>query len=145
MLNRTDDAERGSVLLLFPAAALIVVVLSAIAFDLSLVRLRQRQARTVAIDAANDAVTAALDEASWRETGVEVVDARRAHAVVSDAIMSSDIGDDVENFDVHVDAGGVLVRLVVHVEYVFAAGLPGAADGIDLEATARATLVGRTR
>ena len=48
--------------MLMPAGVLVVLLLGAIAFDLSVVFLRQRQASSLAVDVANDLATAALDE-----------------------------------------------------------------------------------
>ena len=52
--------------MLMPAAVLIVMVLGAIAVDLTAVRLGQRELIAAAGDAANDAVTVGLDEAALR-------------------------------------------------------------------------------
>ena len=52
--------SRGSVLMLMPAAVLIVLLLGAIAVDSAIVYLRQRQAENIAFDAANDAAGAGL-------------------------------------------------------------------------------------
>ena len=71
-------AERGSVLMLMPAGVLLVLMLGAIAFDLSLVFLRQRQASSLAVDVANDVATAALDEEAFRRDGEFVLDPDRA-------------------------------------------------------------------
>ena len=50
--------DRGSVLMLMPAGVLVVLLLGAIAFDLSLVFLRQRQASSLkrAVDRVVDLV-----------------------------------------------------------------------------------------
>jgi len=52
-----------------PAGMLLMLMLGAIAFDLSLVFLRQRQASSLAVDVANDVATAALDEEPSDVTG----------------------------------------------------------------------------
>ena len=64
VLMTSTGRERASVLMLMPAGVLVVLLLGAIAFDLSLVFLRQRQASSLAVDVANDLATAALDEES---------------------------------------------------------------------------------
>ena len=63
---RRHGGDRGSVLLLVPAAVLIVLVMASIAVDMSLVHLRQRQAHDLAAQAANDAATGAADQAALR-------------------------------------------------------------------------------
>ena len=55
--------------MLMPAGVLVVLLLGAIAFDLSVVFLRQRQASSLAVDVANDLATAALDEEAFRADG----------------------------------------------------------------------------
>ena len=52
--------------MLMPAGVLVVLLLGAIAFDMSLVFLRQRQASSLATDVANDLATAAFDEGAFR-------------------------------------------------------------------------------
>ena len=69
VVTRGQDADRGSVLMLMPAGVLVVLLLGAIAFDLSVVFLRQRQASSLAVDVANDLATAALDEEAFRAEG----------------------------------------------------------------------------
>src|SRR5215471_12273387 len=58
--------ERGSVLVLMPVGVLIVLLLGAIAVDLTAVHLRRQQAVDAAASAANDAVTFGLDEGALR-------------------------------------------------------------------------------
>ena len=60
--------QRGSVLLLFPAAVLIVLVLSAITVDSSIAFLAQRELANATAAAANDAASRAVDgQAFYRE------------------------------------------------------------------------------
>ena len=48
--DQRGASDRGSVLMLVPAAVLIVLVMASIAVDMSLVHLRQRQAHDLAAD-----------------------------------------------------------------------------------------------
>ncbi|MGQ0433832.1 MAG: hypothetical protein ACT452_15660, partial [Microthrixaceae bacterium] len=64
--------------MLMPAGVLVVLLLGAISFDLSVLFLRQRQASGVAVDVANDLASAALDESRLRATGEFVLDPERA-------------------------------------------------------------------
>jgi hypothetical protein len=125
--------------MLMPAGVLVVLLLGAIAFDLSLVFVRQRQASSLAVDVANDLATAALDEEGFRRDGEFVLDPERATQLGGDLVRLSDLGDLVE--DVEVEVAGpdeVTVRVVVQVDYVFARAIPGAADGTTVTASATA-------
>jgi hypothetical protein len=125
--------------MLMPAGVLVVLLLGAIAFDLSLVFLRQRQASSVAIDVANDVATAALDEASFRSGGTFRLDPDRAEALGVQLVDASDLGPIVEEVEVLVaGADEVTVRIVVQVDYVFARAVPGASDGTSVMAEATA-------
>lgn len=131
--------DGGSVLMLMPAGVLVVLMLGAIAFDLSLVFLRQRQASSLAVDLANDVVTAALDESAFRADGRFVLDPDRAIALVEGWAAASDLAAEI--IDVEVDLRGpdsAVVRIVLRVDYVFARALPGAADSTTVEAAATA-------
>jgi hypothetical protein len=127
------------VLMLLPAGVLIVLLLGSIAFDQSLVFLRQRQASSLAADVANDLATAALDEEGFRSDGEFRLDPDRAEQLGVDLVTTSDLGDLVEDVEVEVvGADEVSVRVVVRVEYVFARAIPGAADGTGVTASATA-------
>ncbi len=131
------ERQRGSVLMLMPAGVLIVLMLGAIAFDLSLVFLRQRQTSSVAADVANDLATSALDEAAFRSTGIYQLDPDRADELGARLVRSSDIGDEVIEVSVNVlRADTVEVVVVVAVDYVFARAIPGAASGTTVRASA---------
>jgi hypothetical protein len=133
--------------MLMPAGVLIVLLLGAISFDLSLLFLRQRQSASVAADVANDIATEALDEQVFRATGDFELDPERAQAIAEALLRRSDVGGELVEAGVEVlpdpATGGdaVRVRLVVRVEYVFAKAIPGAADSRTV--TASATAVAR--
>ena len=136
---RLTAAERGSVLMLMPAAILVTIVLAGICVDQSLSFLRQRQASSVAVDVANDLATAALDESAFREHGDYVLDEGRARSLASTLVAYSDIGPQVVGLRVSVPAPDeVIVELTVRVDYIFARALPGAADGTTVTARAAA-------
>src|SRR3954451_22052819 len=59
-----DDRSRGSVLMLMPAAVLVLVILGGITFDYAHLFLAKRELTSLAEGAANDAVTYGLDQAS---------------------------------------------------------------------------------
>src|SRR5690606_40379377 len=80
--------DRGSVLLLVPAALLVVLVLASIAVDMALVHLRHRQAHDLAAAAANDAAGAAADPVALR-AGTHRPDPARAAAVARRGVAAS--------------------------------------------------------
>jgi Flp pilus assembly protein TadG len=125
--------------MLMPAGALVVLLLGAIAFDLSLVFLRQRQASSLAADVANDLASVALDVPTFRESGAFVLDPARADAVGRSLLDASDLADEVTSATITVSAADtVTVRVTVSVDYVFAKAIPGAADGTTVTASATA-------
>jgi Flp pilus assembly protein TadG len=132
--------ERGSVLLLVPAGVLVVIVLASIAVDFAIAFLGEREVASLASAAANDAASAAVDEAHLRTTGEFRIDPDRAEDVVAATIAASsvDLHLDAPVVDV-IDIGGepaVRVRLTGRIDYVFAPALPGAPDGADVSASA---------
>jgi hypothetical protein len=123
-----------------PAAVLIVIVLGAIAVDLSIVQLSEREVATAAAGAANDAVTYGLDETTLRSDGAYVLDQGRVEQAVRLSIASGDLGDEVDRVDVTITGPeSVEVTLTLDVDYVFAKAIPGGPDRTTVEATARAT------
>jgi hypothetical protein len=129
--------------MLMPAGMLLVLMLGAIAFDLSLVFLRQRQASSLAVDVANDVATAALDEEAFRRDGEFVLDPGRAAELGAQLVGASDLRELIEEVEVQViGPDEVTVRVVVQVDYVFARAIPGASDGTTV--TAAATAVATT-
>ena len=131
--------DRASVLMLMPAAILVVFLLAAIAFDLSALFLHQRRASSVAVDVANDLASAAFDEEHFRSTGEFELDQQRAQELGRAFVDASDLGGEVEGVEVQiVGPDRVQVRLTVRVDYVFAGSIPGAADGSTVTAAATA-------
>lgn len=136
-MKRRRDA--ASVLMLMPAGVLVVLLLGAISFDLSLVFLRQRQASSVAVDVANDLASLAFDDAVFRATGDFVLDPGRVDELGRSLVDRSDLAGRVTDLDITVlDPTTVEVSLVVAVDYVFAKSIPGAADGTSVKAHATA-------
>lgn len=134
--------ERGSVLMLMPAAVLIVILLGSIAVDVAIAFLGEREALSLATAAANDAATAALDEEHFRRTGEFRLDHRRAEAIVDAALeaASSELRGLDHDVTFPMVDGTEAVRVVVAgtVDYVFAEAIPGAPDGLRVEAAATA-------
>lgn len=134
--------DRGSVLMLMPAGVLVVLLLGAISFDLSLVFLRQRQASSVAVDVANDLASAAFDETTFRATGRFELDPGRADRIGRALVDASDLAGEVTSFRIDITGPDrIRVTLTVRVQYVFAKAIPGAADGTTVTAHATAVAV----
>ena len=133
-------ATRGSVLMLMPAGVLVVLLLGAIAFDLSLVFLRQRQASSLAVDVANDLATAALDEEAFRSDGEFRLDPERAEQLGVDLVAGQRPrrrGRGRRGARRRARTRSA-VRVVLQVDYVFARAIPGASDGTTVTASATA-------
>lgn len=130
-------AERGSVLLLMPAAVLIVVVLASLAVDRAVVFGAQRDLVATAQAAANDAAAVGIDPDGVRAGGTLAYDDARIDRAVRAAAARAD-GQVTATWE---RTGGLLVvRLERTVAYVFARGVPGGADGVRIRAEASATL-----
>lgn len=136
-------AERGSTLLLFPAAVLIVLVLAAMAVDTSIAFLAQRELANATEAAANDAASQAIaDPAFYQGDRVELsaatvedvaqarvrqlVDPDRHHALTvrADARPPAGIGC----------AWTVRVEAWSRVDHLFARAIPGSGTDVGVHA-----------
>jgi Flp pilus assembly protein TadG len=118
-------SERGSVLILVPAAVLVLVVLGAIAVDSAVAFLGQREVSNAAAAAANDAAGAALSDSAFYGSGTLVVDPVAARTVAVRAVSARlSRGVEVESVDVEVAGPSVCVTVRGRVPYVFARSLP---------------------
>jgi hypothetical protein len=140
--------DRGSSLMLMPAAVLVVLVLGAIAADLSHVHNRKRELIAVANSIANDAATRGIDVERLRAgTGRE--------APFSPAMIGPRLDDSVRrsvevhrgpdrpidvdaSYEVGTDGRTIRVTLRERVDYIFAKAIPGAPDSIEISATGSA-------
>ena len=133
MLTRSLRSDRGTVLLLFPAATLIMVVLGAMVIDVSLSHVRARELESVAASAANDAL-GALDIHHLRSTGEIRFDLARAEAIVADSVAAGSLPSATVDAVRITGVGGanpeIAVTLTLVVDLVMAPALPG-----DLEST----------
>ena len=130
------SGQRGSVMMLMPAAVLIVLLLGAISVDSAIVFLAQRQAHNVATDAANDAAGAAIDLEQLRNEGTVVLDVDRARQVARDAVLAADV-DGLTLDAVRVE-GPDTVAVTVTVEVRRLSGTAFGADRRALSLTVRA-------
>lgn len=147
--DRSDRSHRlrsdgGSSLLLFPAAVMIVLVLGAIAVDLSVVHLAKRQVLDLAASAANDAVTAGLDQTTFRTTGDYVIDPGLAADAVERSVAANDPTGRTTIVAVTVGPGPdqVTVELAAPADPVFASALPNSPGPAQVTGRATATALG---
>ena len=133
--------DRGSVLILMPVGVLIVLLLGAIAVDLTTVQLRRQQAVEAAASAANDAVTFGLDEDALRAGRGYRLDPRRVRQVVLRSLEDQGVADELVEAPVVTEPTptSVRVELVLRADYVFARSLPGAPHSTLVRGAATAT------
>ncbi len=126
--TRGGSSDRGTVLLLFPAAVMIMLVLGAIVVDIGLTQVRARELQAVADSAANDSL-AALDVAALRSGLPLTLDAARARGIVAEAVAAGPLPNStVEAVAIGHDGAGritVDVRLQLRVDLIIAPALPG--------------------
>ncbi|MDE0700453.1 MAG: hypothetical protein F4Y27_12700 [Acidimicrobiaceae bacterium] len=118
---RDSRNDRGTVLLMFPAALLIMVILGAIAIDVGYTTVRGRELRAVAASAANDSL-AALDIAVLRTTGNVVIDESAARGIVAQAIALGPLPD-AQLVDIDINGFEIAVTLRLDIELVMAPAL----------------------
>lgn len=138
--SRVRD-DRGSVLMLMPALFLIMLVLAAIAVDLTAVRVRQRTFLAAITDAANDAVTVGLDEDAFRAGAGYRLDPSRVRNVVFATLAARGVADHLTAApEVIIDpAGTVTIRAVGRVDHIFSGALPGTPRTTSVHAEVTAT------
>lgn len=140
--------ERGGVLLLFPAAFLIVMVLAAITVDTSIAFLGQRELAEATSAAANDAAADALSEAAFY--GEDRIDLDPARVVEVATARVAQIIDPSRHEGLQVRATimapsgpGCPPRVEVAasstVSYLFARAVPGGPDSAAVSARSTAT------
>lgn len=136
--------ERGSALMLMPAAVLVLMILGAIAVDSARLYLAQRELSDAAAAAANDAAGAALaDSAFYRAGGQLSIDPGHAARVVQAAVSArAPSGLALDTPEVQVAGRQVCVVLRARVDPLFARAIPGAAQVRTVTARAAATAAG---
>ena len=131
------DGQRGSVLLLFPAAVLIVLVLAAITVDSSIAFLAQRELANATAAAANDAAGLAVDSQAFYQGDRIELNPYAVEAVAVERVRLAIDQSRHRALDVRVTASPpagpgcpwtVQVSASSRVPYVFAKALPGGPD-----------------
>ena len=135
-------SEHGSVLMLVPAAVLVLLVLGAICVDSAVVFLAQRDLANRTAAAANDiAGFAVSDDAFYEQSGAVTLDDGRADAFVRLAFPEDRPPGGFASWRADADAAGESVTVVAEAEVrsVFAKAIPGAADTTIVRARSVAT------
>jgi Flp pilus assembly protein TadG len=142
------EGERGSTLLLFPAALLIMLALAAITVDSAIAFLAQRQLMNATAAAANDAATEALSDRAFYEGDrielspstvetvavdrvFQLVDAARHHGLTVTAEAAPPAGAGC-SWTVRVSASS-------YVDELFGKALPGSSGQAAVRAESRAS------
>jgi hypothetical protein len=144
-LRRGDDeADRGSVLMLMPAAVLVLLVLAAIAVDATVLILGEREMADLAGAAANDAAVAALGRDPLYRCGNLDLDWGQAQAAVQRVVAgrasdaTSGVSAGVASISVVDGRPEVTVTASGTVDLIFTPAVPGASMSRSVEATASA-------
>jgi len=132
--------ERGSSLVLMPAAVLVLIVLAAICVDLSAVQLGQRQLVVAAQAAANDAAAAGFDASSFYDGGGVRLDRVAARRAAAASLAANAPASRLVAVTIDATTAEVEVRVTATVRTVFRRGLPGGARSVVVHARARAAL-----
>lgn len=136
--------QRGSVLLLFPAAVLIVLVLAAITVDSSIAFLAQRELANATAAAANDAAGRAVDGQAFYQGDRIELDPYAVESVAAERVRLAIDGSRHRGLEVRVTASPpvgpacpwtVRVSASSRVPYVFAKAVPGGPDEVSVRAT----------
>lgn len=129
--------QRGSAMMLMPAAVLIVVLLAAISVDRAVVFGAQRELVTAAQVAADNGASLGVDIDHLRSKGQLKPDPTAIERAISLAAVSFP-ADTTMTW--HLEGDVVVVELTREVNLVFAGGVPGASTTEKIRARASAEL-----
>ena len=147
--ERGANDERGSVLILVPAAILVLLILGSIAVDYSIAYLGQRELRYEAAAVANDAAGAAISlktfyqgDGSGSAPGRVVISSAKVGRVLDQSLATRPLrGVEITGHDFRVNGNQICVTLYGHVSYIFARAFPFARHGVDVVGRSSATAV----
>ncbi|MDQ4070552.1 MAG: hypothetical protein M3203_13935 [Actinomycetota bacterium] len=149
-MPRRPDAtgERGSTLLLFPAALLIMVALAGMTVDSAIAFMAQRQLANATAAAANDAVTEAMSDSSFYQdnrielspAAVEAIAVDRVHQLI-DAARHHDLSVSAEAVPPATAACAWTVRVSAssRVDELFGRALPASSGTVAVSARSSAS------
>lgn len=146
--GRRPATDRGSTLLLFPAALLIMIALAAMTVDSAIGFLAQRQLANATAAAANDAATGAVSESTFYEGNRIELSASAVEAVAVARIYS--LVDQARHHDLVVSAEAVApvaagcawtVRVTAssRVDELFGKAMPGSSGRVTVRANSVAS------
>lgn len=133
-------AERATALVMVPATLLVLVVLGAVAVDLSAVHAAQRSLYRETSAAADDAA-GVIDGHEYQRSGRVSVDADGARRLVEARLRSADLPGRLVSLEVRTTPETVVVAAEVAVPHVFLSAVPGHPDDRRVSMTARARLL----
>ena len=119
--------ERGTTLLLFPAAVMVILVLGAVAVDLGQLQLAHREMVREVGSAADDAAQR-IDLDALRRTGEIHIDLARARATALDELAHASLPgrpDGVPSVTLGETPGTVVVVATREVDHLFGRSIPG--------------------
>jgi Flp pilus assembly protein TadG len=132
--------DRGTVLMLMPAAVLVLLILGGISFDFAHLFLAKRELTSLAEAAANNAVTHGVDQAAVRRGDGYVLDPD----LVVDSVVAS-VADHAPDLhfvgDARVEllsATEVRITITASIDYVFTRAVPGTPGAATVTVTATA-------
>ena len=136
---REAGSERATVLVLMPAAVLVLLVLGALAVDAGATFLAHRELANAAVAAANDAVAAAVDVDGFYGGGRIGLLPAEAQRIADETVgrMGLDRLSDV-HAAATVRGSSVEVTVTARVGHIFSRAVPGGADSAPVAATATA-------
>ena len=141
--NRVTQ-DRGTVMLLFPASVIVILVLAAIVLDIGLVHVRVEELRAAAASAAND-VLGAVDIDHLRDTGEIVFDLEVGKSLVADSIAAGPLPQaTVDSVSISRDSANrweIAVTVRMTIDYIIAPALPGNKSSLDAVVTERVLVV----
>lgn len=136
-------AERGSVLLLYPAGILVVIILGAMAVDYAIAFQAQRELANATTAVANDvAVEAISNQAFYQGGGRIVLSQQVVNGLQPTALVQSQLNRQFRGVQVQAgvspDGRCVVLRAQADVDYIFAKAIPGASRSLTVHARAAA-------
>jgi hypothetical protein len=133
--------------MLYPAGLLVMIVLAAIAADMSHVHMARASLNDLAATIANDVSTKTLDETALRDSGSYVLQGETARQAIAQRRIATTATSTLEGvFCTFVEPPGngtltLSVTCIGRVAYIFGRAIPGTPDFMDLTATSDVTLV----
>ena len=144
-MSRRPIDEQGSVLMLVPAAVLVLLVLGAICVDSAVVFLGQRDLANRTAAVANDIAGLAVSDAAFYDAaGAVALDGDRAAAYTRLAFPADDVPGGFASWRAEAATAGDQVTVVAEAEVrsIFAKAIPGAPDTTTVRAQSVATARG---